>query len=322
MDLMNSADTYRMPVTELVLQSPTRQKSLDEYANEFLAGYDNELTQKNYASDLRSFLDETKGNLSDESVLVYRKLILSTMKPRSAHRRLCTARSFMDSLVLKGVLGRNPYHGIKKLLPKIDRHDGRPEALTDAEVRSMMDYCMGVSESAVSSSVRLLGLSQNLALVMGFHLGLRVSEVVSVRVGDVASGKLLIKGKGNRVRTLLLDSELMEKISGYIRATSLREDGTRDPGEFLLVGRESHGSDKVDTDTVNRWWKAVARACGINKRITSHTGRATAVTKLLDEETPLRDVMVFAGHASVETTMIYDRKQRESSVRIIGKIRY
>lgn len=309
----------KMPRTELVTSSPTRAKTLDDYAKEFLAGFLNALTRKNYASDLRHFLAHTKGNLSDESILVYRELLCQDAAARTANRRLNTVKGFLESLVVKGLIPRNPLASVKRLGPSIDRLDSPTIALTDDEVKAMLDWCTRSIIDAETVSEANLGMSRKLSLVMGLYLGMRVSEVVNLRIQDVSEGKIKIRGKGNKMRIMHLDEVVLGEFTGYLHATG---GPSRDGGEFLLKSRESDGTKAVETDTVNRWWGQVARACGIEKRVTSHVGRATVITKLLDSEVPIRDVCHFAGHSSPDTTLIYDKRRGTTPERVTKRIKY
>ena len=295
----------------------TRTKTLNDYANEFLAETHNANTRKSYAQDIRHFLGAlgVSPDVSDEFLLVYKEVLISESSPRTARRRLSVIKSFLDSLVLKGALDRNLYAHMKHLSPRVDKYDSPTIALTDEEVRRMVNH---------PDRSTLLGSSQRMALVMGFHLGLRVSEMARVRIADIsADGFLRVMGKGNKVRSIAIDDMIMEEIRGHYDVTSMLFNRTRDESEYLLVGQKNKAADRpMDSDTVNLWFKDVAKACGIDKRVTSHTGRATAITKLLDEEVPLRDVGVFAGHSSMDTTMIYDKKRRETPEKVVKKIRY
>lgn len=302
-------------------------RTLEDYAREYLAGTLNKNTRESYAQDLRDFLAATNGDLSDTSLLVYKEMACTELAPRSAKRRLSCIKGFLDYLVLKDVLRRNLYAHLRgKLGPKVDKHDSPTVALTDSEVRQMLAHTGtkgALSEAPESSAARLLGMSQNLCLRLSFGLGLRVSEVTGIRIKDVTSEGLRILGKGSKVRWMALDESMRAAISGYIEACSVTFDRSRSEDEYLVLTQKlSDGSRPIDRNTVNRWYKDIAKECGIEKRVTSHTGRATAITKLLDEEVPLRDVANFAGHTNVETTTLYDKGVKGASLKTVGKIKY
>lgn len=306
------ASTHEAPVS-----APVRfkLKTLEDYAREFLAGFSNHHTRRNYAADLRHFLEATAGNLEDTSLLVYKELLVSESAARTAKRRLSVVESFLSHLVLKDVLARNLYAHISRLAPRIDKYDSPTVALEDSEVRRM------ISRPDRST---LLGASQRIAMALGFYLGLRRSEMVSIKIQDISADRVLrIKGKGSKVRMIPLDEVVVEEITSYLDVTSALLGRARSSSEYLLVGQKAKdGASKLHTDTINEWFKSVAEACGIDKHITTHTGRATVITKLLEEEAPIRDVAVFAGHSSVDTTSIYDKKNRTARLSVVRKIRY
>ncbi len=319
-------DTIIMPRETMptASASPPRShklKTLHDYANEFLAEVLNKNTLKAYAQDIRHFLSTVGNDLSDESLLVYREFTISDSSPRTARRRLGVVKSFLDSLVLKDVLVRNLYSHIKMLSPRVDKNDSPTCALEDAEVRRMIEHASNhqlIAEAAKDLPNIRLGASRKLTFVLSFHLGLRVSELTHIKLGDIKGNVLTIIGKGNKKRVLELDETVMDEISGYIVTFDRSE-----PGSYLIrCQKTKDGSMPVNTETINGWFQDVAKAVGIEKHVTPHVGRATAITKLLDEGVPLRDVGRFAGHASMDTTLIYDKKKRQVPTAVLKKVRY
>jgi integrase/recombinase XerD len=305
-------DTVIMPKTELVPHEAPKKKTLDDYAREFLAPHHKSpRTLEAYAQDLRHFLDFTQGNLGDESLLIYQATVTGSMAPRSAARRLGVIKNFLDYLVYKEVLGKNLYGLLKKkLCPKIDKTDGPTIHLEDEEVRLMLQ---------TPDTETLLGASQRMVFTLSFFLGLRVSEITSIRVGDIKGQILTIVGKGKKKRTLELGESVLDEVSSYL----VKSGGYREGDDsFLVVTQKTLGKIPVHKDTINNWFKDVAERAGIKKHVTSHTGRATAATKLLDEGVSVRDTANMLGHSSLDTTMLYDKKRRIVSGKTTGKVKY
>jgi integrase/recombinase XerD len=289
-------------------------------------------TREAYKQDLQKLWDFTQGDISDSRLISFKvKRIMNdengAPRPaRSANRILSSTRSFLDYLVHRRILQTNifanKYTGKGK---KIDKTDSPYVALNDAEVRLMLDH---------PDRSTYLGSCQRLALVLGFYFGLRASEIVGLRFSDIVdmnspTGKgLRIMGKGSKTRILPLDESLMGEIHSYVDMLS-RHIGTPDRSRYILTSTAGFHSDipredgaQVNRATVWRWFTQTAKACGIEKHFSPHSARATAITTALENGVSIRDVANLAGHSSVDTTSIYDKRRGEASLRAVRGIKY
>lgn len=272
-------------------------------------------TRLAYMNDLRRLGDFTMGDLSNRKLLAFKLKVIdhdeqgNARALRSANRILSTCRKFLRFLCEKQVLATNYLELVDG--HSIDKHDSPYIALSDAEVRSMIDY---------PNRDTVLGASQRLALVLGFYLGLRCSEITSIKYGDIDNGILSVNGKGRKVRRIPLSETLLNELYAYIDMTSIKG-ATPDPKRHLIESRES-GGHKIASSTVWRWYTSIARACGIEKHFSPHSARATAITKALDSGVGIRDVSNLAGHVSIETTAIYDKRRGEASRVVVASIKY
>jgi integrase/recombinase XerD len=271
-------------------------------------------TRKALTSDLRSFWEFTKGNLSESHIRNYKNHLTDLeYAPRSVCRLLSSARKLLDILVLDRHLERNILDHVKS--PKVDRYDSPYFALSDDEVRKLI-------ESPDRST--LTGAGTRLSLILGFHLGLRVGEICSLRCDQIlsmSSGKVIkVKGKGGKTRIIPIDGLVADEIDTYL-ATSTMLTGDYAPSDVILrTQRRSEG--EIHTATVERWYRDTALAIGIDKKFTPHSARATVITKALDNGASIRDVAVFAGHDSIETTSIYDKRRGVASAETVKRIIY
>src|SRR3954453_10449634 len=146
------------------------------------------------------------------------------------------------------------------------------------------------------------------ALATAYGAGLRVSEVVALKVGDVDSERMLLRverGKGRKDRHAMLSPQLLELLRVW-----WREGGGRALGVLLPRGWLSPGRNPVEplsTRQLNRAVHAAAEAAGIKKRVAPHTLRHSFATHLLEQDTDIRVIQVLLGHAKLDTTALYTR---------------
>ena len=163
---------------------------------------------------------------------------------------------------------------------------------------------------SVEEITRLLsaapGLKYKAALATAYGAGLRVSEVVALKVGDIDSERMLLRveqGKGRRDRHAMLSPQLLELLRAWWREG--RRLGVLLPRGWLFPGRNP--VEPLSTRQLNRAVHAAAEAAGIKKRVSPHTLRHSFATHLLEQDTDIRVIQVLLGHAKLDTTALYTR---------------
>ena len=144
------------------------------------------------------------------------------------------------------------------------------------------------------------------AFATAYGAGLRVSEVVALKVGDIDSERMLLRveqGKGRKDRHAMLSPQLLERLREWWREG--RRLGALLPGGWLFPGRNP--VEPLSTRQLNRAVHAAAEAAGIKKRVSPHTLRHSFVTHLLEQDTDIRIIQVLLGHAKLDTTARYTR---------------
>jgi integrase/recombinase XerD len=143
------------------------------------------------------------------------------------------------------------------------------------------------------------------AFATAYGAGLRVSEVVALKVGDVDSERMLLRverGKGRKDRHAMLSPLL-----GLLRAW-WREGRRRSlllPGGWLFPGRNP--VEPLSARQLCRAVRAAAQAAGIKKRVSPHTLRHSFATHLLEQDVDIRVIQTLLGHAKLDTTALYTR---------------
>lgn len=141
-------------------------------------------------------------------------------------------------------------------------------------------------------------LKARTALTTAYAAGLRVSEVVGLRVGDVDSSRMVIRveqGKGGKDRYVMLSAQLLAILRSYWRLAR--------PGHWLFPGREA--SKPIDVQVLHAACRSACAAAGLDKRVTVHTLRHSFATHLLENGTDIRIIQVLLGHANLSTTARY-----------------
>ena len=145
------------------------------------------------------------------------------------------------------------------------------------------------------------------AFATAYGAGLRVSEVVVLKVGDVDSERMLLRverGKGRKDRHAMLSPQLLELLRVWWREGRRRS--LLLPGGWLFPGR-----NPVEPLSARQLCRAVHAAAGIKKRVSPHTLRHTLrhsfATHLLEQDVDIRVIQTLLGHAKLDTTALYTR---------------
>src|SRR5271156_4752482 len=144
------------------------------------------------------------------------------------------------------------------------------------------------------------GLKYKAALSVAYGAGLRVSEVVALKVGDIDSKRMIIRveqGKGGKDRNVMLSPSLLDLLRAWWKAAR--------PQGWLFPG--SDPAQPMTTRQLNRACHAAAQMAEINKRVSLHTLRHSFATHLLEQNTDVRVIQVLLGHSKLDTTAPYTR---------------
>jgi site-specific recombinase XerD len=157
---------------------------------------------------------------------------------------------------------------------------------------------------------RLIAAAENLkhqaALSVAYGAGLRASEVVALKVGDIDSQRMTLRveqGKGRKDRYAMLSPVLLERLRVWWRVARAQAQGKMLDGGWLFPGMDP--IDHWSTRQLNRAIHAAAEAAGLDKRVSLHTLRHSFATHLLEAKVDVRVIQVLLGHKKLETTALY-----------------
>lgn len=205
----------------------------------------------------------------------------------SQARNLSGIRSFYNFLMINDKIEASPTEFIDT--PKFGRQ--LPDVLSTDEIDRI------IASIDVSTTK---GRRDSAMLEVLYSCGLRVSELISLRLNDLFFGEGYIRviGKGDKQRLVPISSMAREKIQYYLEERS----ATRSNEEIVFLNNRGTQLTRVMIFTVIKG--AVLRA-GIDKHISPHTFRHSFATHLLEGGASIRQVQEMLGHESILTTEIY-----------------
>jgi site-specific recombinase XerD len=144
----------------------------------------------------------------------------------------------------------------------------------------------------------LTNLKHRAILMTVYAAGLRVSEVVRLRVGDVDSQRMMLRieqGKGRRDRYVMLSDKLLAVLRAYWKMAR--------PDHWLFPGQipQRH----LTRSSVERVFYKARDAAGITKKVSVHCLRHSFATHLLESGVNVRKIQLLLGHKSLQSTQVY-----------------
>ncbi len=269
-------------------------------------------TIENYSFDLRRlcrFLSESRSEASpiDIGAETLQQFIYSVsreLNARSQSRIISGLRSFFLWLVFEDLRADNPLELIEA--PKIGRK--LPDTLSVAEIDSII--------SAIDLSTPE-GERNRAMLETLYGCGLRVSELVSLRISDLFfdEGFIRITGKGNKQRFVPIGPYTQKRIEAYRSTDRNRLTILKGHEDTLFLNRRGKQLTRAMIFTIIR---ILAERAGIHKTIGPHTLRHSFATHLLENGADLRSIQMMLGHESITTTEIYVHLDRSHLTKIVN----
>jgi len=260
-------------------------------------------TLESYRRDLAQFAVWLEKNaakllLNAESADIERYLGVRApvSKPRSVGRLVASLRRLYRFALREGRMDIDPTQQLGS--PKIPR--SLPKSLSEDEVETLL---------RAPDAEQLLGLRDRAMLETLYATGLRVSELVALKVSEVSldMGVVRVTGKGDKTRLVPLGEEALDWITRYLReARPMILDGQLADAMFV--------TQRGDGMTRQAFWYLIKRyavLAGITKSLSPHVLRHAFATHLLNHGADLRVVQMLLGHADISTTQIYTHVARE-----------
>src|SRR6266536_2528195 len=196
-----------------------------------------------------------------------------------------------------------------------------PDTATVEDLRRYQLHLVDLGTSPVSLIAATRNLKHQTALSVAYGAGLRVSEVVALKVGDIDSQRMTLRieqGKGRKDRYAMLPPLLLERLRTWWRVA--RAQGKMLDGGWLFPGLNP--IESLSTRQLNRAVHAAALAAGIAKRVSMHTLRHSFATHLLEQKVDIRVIQVLLGHKKLETTALYTQVATELLREVISPLEH
>mgnify|MGYP004550187633 FL=1 len=245
------------------------------------------------------FLDKECIDIKDANNLVVRNYLRSLDKHNYSNKTLClyisSLRSFYKYLLKNRVIKSNPMVLIKN--PKLEKRV--PKFLYYNELSSLF-------ESIDTRTV--LGIRDNLILEILYSTGVRVSELVSIKLSDINNfdKSITIFGKGKKSRIVLFGDTLESALNLYLNKS--RNILIKTNTDILLLNK--NGTPLTDRGVRLIISKIVEKA-SIKQNVSPHVLRHTFATHLLKEGADLKTVQELLGHATLSATEVYTHVTNE-----------
>ena len=213
---------------------------------------------------------------------------------KSISRMISSMRSFFKYLKMENIIDNNPMTLISN--PKLEKK--LPKYLTINEIEKIL---------SVPDMNDKIGVRDAFILELLYVTGIRVSELVNIKLNDIEESQRRIKilGKGNKERYVLYGSRCSELLKKYI---SVRSNFLKFPSEYLLLSKTGR---KINTREIRNIINRIKTKAGISISISPHTFRHTFATHMLNEGADLRAVQELLGHENLSTTTIYTHLTNE-----------
>jgi site-specific recombinase XerD len=268
--------------------SPLRQRMIEDMALRKLAPH----TQSHYLRaviNFTRFLGRAPDTATPEDLRRYQLHLVETGTTSSSLNAAITALRFFFAITLDradAMAKMSPVREPRKL----------PVVLSCEEMARLIEAAGKPKYQAVLS--------------VAYGAGLRASEVVNLKVGDIDSTRMTLRieqGKGRKDRYAMLSPLLLDRLRAWWRAG--RAQGKLLDGGWLFPGQNP--VNPMSTRQLNRICRMAAEAAGIDKRVSMHTLRHSYATHLLEQKVDIRVIQVLLGHKRLETTALYTQVATE-----------
>ncbi len=265
------------------------------FSGNTIEAYRNDLTQLlNFAEEetAKKNIMPSWDDFSRQSMLSY----MLNLKERNyavttVARKIAAAKSFFNFMVAEGKLKEDPTNNISS--PKVGKP--LPDALSVSQVRQLIEQPAKIKTPEAKRDRAMLELL--------YASGMRVSELVSLNLGDVDINNCFVRcfGKGSKERMVPIYPQAAKVVDEYVK--EVRPLWVhRDSEKALFLNQRG---ERLTRQGLWQILKNYAREAGLDKQVTPHTLRHSFATHMLSGGADLRSVQELLGHANISTTQIY-----------------
>lgn len=252
-------------------------------------------------------------------IIDWRDSLLGTKeKPRysirTVKRQMATISKFFEHLCDEKVLQTNVVQGVER--PKLNTSEGATAIISDRQAKDLLE---------APDPGTLRGKRDRAILATFLFHALRRSELCNLKVKDVQEREGIkqfrILGKGSKERYIPVHPVAISRITEYLNAAGHGKD--KEAALFKPLSNNAAGRRQgLSPNAVYELVIFYGRRVGINENFSTHSLRATAATNALNNKEDIRKVQQWLGHAAVQTTAMYDKRENRPEDSPTFRVRY
>ncbi|MFK7967863.1 MAG: site-specific tyrosine recombinase XerD [Rickettsiaceae bacterium] len=267
------------------------------------------LSYKRDLEDFQEFLKQyklTEAEVKDSDISKFiAELAKSGISARSINRKISTLKTYFIFLISENHTDYNPV-----LVVDLPRYISKlPEFLSIDDIRILLEYCMRDNSPD--------GIRLNAMIHLLYASGMRVSELVSVKITDITSGNnfskirtsFMIKGKGSKERIIVINEQAQKALMQYLKIrNSFCLNKSQKSKSYFFVSSSTVGH--MTRQNFALLLKKASLNAGLDpERISPHALRHSFASHLLENGADLRVIQELLGHSDISTTQIYTHVQ-------------
>ena len=229
------------------------------------------------------FYNQSPELLGEKQIITYLEYCIKTKKLcRGTVNYINSTLKFFYVVTLEGV-----WSDLR--VPRLRYDKKLPRYLTKEEVKRLLQSTTYLKHKAILSTI--------------YSAGLRVSEVINLRISDIMSKEMKIRvrnGKRNKERYTLLSQKNLELLRVYWKKFGYKN---YDPDDYLFISRQT--KKQLTSRCVESAMNKSMQKAGIAKKATPHTLRHSFATHLMNDDVELVNIQRLMGHSNIKTTSIY-----------------
>jgi site-specific recombinase XerD len=267
--------------------SPLRQRMIEDMAARKLDPH----TQRGHIYSCKRFaawLKRSPDTATADDVRQFQLHLIESGMSICNRNRIMTGVRFLFRVTLRR-------HDLAAEVWHIKEPERLPPVLSPEEVKRVLTMATSLKARAM--------------LTLAYGCGLRASEVVRLRAGDIDSEQMIIRivqSKGRKDRHVMLPAEALDLLRQWWKVRPTADDADLAPEHrWLFRGRSDH--QPLTTRQFSRLFKEAAKAAGLRKTVSLHSLRHSFATHLLERGTDIRLIQALLGHDKLETTARYSR---------------
>lgn len=259
-------------------------------------------TLKAYRIDLRQFREQLSvscvSQISVEMLEAFIGTLHRTFKPKTAKRKIASLKAFFHYLEYKDLIEANPFN---KIHTRFREPITLPKVIPLHTIETFLATMYAQRERAADDGQKKKILRDIAVIEVLFSTGMRISELCSLRPGDVdlQDGVILISGKGAKERKIQIGSrDVLLVLRDYEQKFRFEMGNC----QFFFVNRVGKRlSEQSVREMINKYCSMAA----IQMHITPHMFRHSFATFLLESDVDIRYIQEMLGHSSINVTEIY-----------------